>query len=354
MLGARQVAAAQPAASGQAAPRSRAVLGMLADGTSYFVPLGEVGSDGPLVVCHLCGRSFRSVAAHLRVHGWTKPGYCEAFGLERGQSLEADQTRKLRAAAFTSRLVFEPAVRRGSAAGRARAVRGELTRDAVVAATGRPLPRQRQQKAMRALSAVDRENVARANADRAAAKNAAVASSAARRLGFADIGQLVTDRVQAGASLAAISREAGLGKDWLSRHLRALDPAASAFAASRKASRSDIGLLTAVTAHGFTDVAGYLTMRHHIEHVTVHAIAAELGVSHHAVAAAMRRCGLAIRPHVGKRHSAVRRAEQVAAALGYATVGAYVRARRAAGVTWRELAAEAGQPQSWLRRHAGE
>jgi hypothetical protein len=48
--------------------------------------------------------------------------------------------------------------------------------DAAAAATGKPLPRQRQQKAMRALSAVDRENVARANADRAAAQNAAVAS----------------------------------------------------------------------------------------------------------------------------------------------------------------------------------
>jgi hypothetical protein len=95
-------------------------------------------------------------------------------------------------------------------------------------------------------------------------------------------------------------------------------------------------------------------MRHSAEHMTVHAIAAELGVSHHAVAAAMRRSGLVIQPHVGKRHAAARRADAVATALGYATIGAYVRARRAAGVTWRELAAEAGQPESWLRRHAGE
>ena len=53
------------------------------------------------MTCHLCGRSFRSVPAHLAAHGWTKQQYCEVFGLERGQSLEGPQTRKLRGAAFT-------------------------------------------------------------------------------------------------------------------------------------------------------------------------------------------------------------------------------------------------------------
>src|SRR5215467_14981694 len=87
--------------------------GMLADGTLYYAPIGEVVATGALVTCHLCGRSLRSVTAHLRVHGWTKQAYCEAFGLERGQSLEGPETRKLRAAALTSRLVFDPAVRAG-------------------------------------------------------------------------------------------------------------------------------------------------------------------------------------------------------------------------------------------------
>src|SRR6516164_7104705 len=97
------------------APGSRAV------GTVYYAPIGEVVVTGALVTCHLCGRSLRSVTAHLRVHGWTKLDYCEAFGLERGQSLEGPETRKLRAAALTSRLIFEPAMRQGSATGRARA-----------------------------------------------------------------------------------------------------------------------------------------------------------------------------------------------------------------------------------------
>src|SRR5215471_18369774 len=60
-------------------------MGMLVDGTLYYAPIGEVVVTGALVTCHLCGRSLRSVTAHLRVHGWTKQAYCEAFGLERGE-----------------------------------------------------------------------------------------------------------------------------------------------------------------------------------------------------------------------------------------------------------------------------
>ena len=102
----------------------RIPVGVLADGTPYFAPLGAVVIEDSLVICHLCGRALRSVTVHLRGHGWTKQAYCAAFGLERGQSLEGPETRKLRAAAFTSRLVFDPAVRAGSAAGRQRARSG--------------------------------------------------------------------------------------------------------------------------------------------------------------------------------------------------------------------------------------
>jgi hypothetical protein len=125
----------------------RLPVGVLADGTPYFAPLGEVVVEGSLVICHLCGRALRSVTVHLRGHGWTKQAYCAAFGLEHGQSLEGPETRKLRAAAFASRLVFDPAVRAGSAAGRQRARSGALARDAAAAATGRRHPEQRRRKA---------------------------------------------------------------------------------------------------------------------------------------------------------------------------------------------------------------
>src|SRR5260370_15120216 len=122
-------------------------VGVLDHGTPFYAPIGEVIVDGSLVICHLCGRSLRSVTAHLRVHGWTKQAYCDAFGLERGQSLEGPETRKLRAAALGSRLIFDPAMRQGSAARRERARTGDLTRDATRAASGRRLPAPRRRAA---------------------------------------------------------------------------------------------------------------------------------------------------------------------------------------------------------------
>ena len=157
-----------------------------------------------------------------------RTAYCAAFGLERGQSLEGPDTRKLRAAALTSRLVFDVAFRTGSAAGRQRARAGELTRDAAAAATGRRYPEQRRRKARRALAGIPAEAVAQANAERASRHVAQVADEVARRYGYPDLGAFVLARMADGASLAAISREAGLHKDWLSRHLADVAPAAAA------------------------------------------------------------------------------------------------------------------------------
>jgi hypothetical protein len=209
-------------------PALAPVLAVLADGTPAFAPIGEVVVVDGRVVCHLCGRALRSVTAHLRVHGYTKEAYCAAFGLERGQSLEGPDTRKLRAAALTSRLVFDVAFRTGSAAGRQRARAGELTRDAAAAATGRRYPEQRRRKARQALAGIPAEAVAQANAERARRHVARVADEVARQHGYPDLGAFVLARLAGGASLAAISREAGLHKDWLSRHLGAVAPAATA------------------------------------------------------------------------------------------------------------------------------
>jgi AraC-like DNA-binding protein len=330
----------------------RPVVGVLADGTAFFAPVGEVAVDGGLVVCHLCGRGFRSVPAHLRVHGWTKDAYCAAFGLERGQSLEGQETRKLRAAAFTPRLVFDPAVRAGSAAGRARARTGDLARDAAVAASGRPHPQQRRAKARQARAAIPATGVAAANSERSRRHLARVAAAAAQRHGYPDIGTLVLARAAGGASLATISREAGLHKDWLSRHLADLDPAAAAAERGRRPGRPDSRWLPALNRLGFTDVASYLNERHVSASWTVNAIAAEVGVSHHAVEAALRRHGLPRTAHAAKRQAARDRAAQVADALAVETIAGYVAERQAAGMTWQAMSAESGQPQSWLRRHA--
>ena len=329
---------------------NRPALGVLSDGTPYFVPIGQVVADGAQVSCHLCGRAFRSVAAHLASHGWTKPQYCEAFGLERTQSLEGADTRKLRAAVFSARLVFEPELRDGSARGRARARSGQLTYEAATAARGRAFPEQRRQRSRAAVSLAARTQLAQGNRERASRHLADVARQVARRQGYADIGQLVRDMVRAGNSLTAISRACGLHKDWMSRHLPQLDPAAAAAAYARAGDRLDARWLPALTATGFADVAGFLRQRHLVEYVSVNAIAQETGLSFHAVKSALSRHGLTATPHSAKRHAAQDRAAEVAAYLGVESVAEFVQSQRAAGWSWRQIAAASGQPETWLRR----
>jgi ROS/MUCR transcriptional regulator protein len=330
----------------------RRVVGVLADGTPYYAPIGEIISDGITVTCHLCGRPLKSVAAHLRAHGWTKAAYCETFGLERGQPLEGQETRKRRAASFAPRLIFDPAIRAGSAAGRQRAAAGELSKDAARASTGRPLPEQRRRKAARVAAAASSEATAQANRDRAARHRTEVAARVVSDRGYPTLGAYVLARVAAGASLAAISREAGLHKDWLNRHLAEVDPAVAAAVRPGPAGRDGSRWLHAVTALGFADVPSYLRDRHLVRHQTASAIGGEIGMSNHAVAAALTRHGLARTVHAGKRTAARERAAQVAAALGVDSVPRYAAERRAAGWTWQAIAAECGQPPSWLRRQA--
>ncbi len=338
-------------------PRQRAralrpVAGVLADGAPYYAPIGEVLLDGGRVACHLCGRLLRSVSAHLPAHGWTKAQYCETFGLERGQPLEGPQTRKLRAAALTARLIFEPAIRAGSAAGRDRARAGELARDAAAAAQGRRHPEQRRRKSARAAQQFSAAAAARANRVRADQRLGQIAAGIAAQQGYPDIRSFVLARTQAGASLAAISREAGLHKDWLSRHLAVVDPAAAGAARNLNSGRADAAWFPPLRDLGFTDVASYLRDRHLAGHRTVSAIAAEIGLSNHAVTSALRRHELPVRPHAAKRSESRQRAAAVAAKAGFDSVAAYVTARRLAGCTWQAIAQESGQPPTWLRRHS--
>jgi hypothetical protein len=330
----------------------RPVVGVLADGTPYYAPVGEIVSDGTTVVCHLCGRSLKSVAAHLRAHGWTKAAYCEAFGLERGQPLEGRETRKRRAASFTPRLIFDPAIRAGSVAGRQRAAAGALARDAARASTGRPLPEQRRRKAARAAAAASSEAAAQANRERAARHRTEVAARVASEQGYPTLGAYVLARVAVGASLAVISREAGLHKDWLHRHLAEVDPAVAAAVRPGPAGRDGPRWLQAVAALGFADVPSYLRDRHLVRHHTVSAIGGEVGMSNHAVAAALTRHGLARTAHAAKRKAARERVAQVVAVLGVDSMPRYVADRRAAGWTWQAIAAECSQPASWVRRKA--
>jgi len=99
-------------------------------------------------------------------------------------------------------------------------------------------------------------------------------------------------------------------------------------------------------------VAEYLRERHIVQHRTLSAIAAETGLSHHAVRSALNRRRLAWTAHATKRHEDSQRAADVAAGLGFDGIDEYLARRRAAGWTWQAIAAESGQPPTWLRRQA--
>src|SRR6185437_10615230 len=148
--------------------------------------------------------------------------------------------------------------------------------------------------------------------ERARARLARVAADVARRHGYPDIGAFVLARSASGASLAAISREAGLHKDWLSRHLGDIDPGAAAAVLGGRSARRDARWLPVLRRLGYTDVACYLTERHLVQ----------------------RRHGLVPTAHAAKRHAADERAAQVAARHGFDGIAAYVADRRAAGWTW--------------------
>jgi DNA-binding phage protein len=179
-----------------------------------------------------------------------------------------------------------------------------------------------------------------------------VAARVASDQGYPTLGAYVLARVASGASLAAISREAGLHKDWLHRHLAEVDPAVAAAVRQGPAGRDGPRWLEAVTALGFADVSSYLRDRHLVRHQTVSAIAGEIGMSNHAVSAALTRHGLARTAHADKRKAARERVAQVATVLRVDSVPRYVAERRAAGWTWQAIAAECDQPPSWLRRQA--
>ena len=272
--------------------RLHALAGVLPDGTSHHVPIGEVWADRTAVCCHLCGGWFRSVSAHLPAHGWTRERYLDAFGLERGVSLECIETRERRAAGFAPRRTFEPEVREGIEAGHALARSGALTEYAAKAARGRPHSLQRRAKTLDSLSRISPEAKAEGIRRRRRHELDEVARRTARTFGFSTVDAFVLDRVSRGDSLAAVSREAGLHKDWFQRHLAVVAPGAAARLDDCRLPAADRRLLELVGPVGFTDVAVFLHTRHHGEGLTVHAIARQIGVSRSCIESAMDRHGV--------------------------------------------------------------
>jgi hypothetical protein len=323
-------------------------VGVLPDGSSYYAPLGAMLTDGVRVCCHLCGRWFRSVASHLRAHGWTKSDYIAAFGLETGNPLSGAETSRRRSAALSGRAVNEIAIQRAQSAARERARSGALAEHAARAATGRRQPLERRAKSIASLAAVDSDARAAGTRQRRDEDLNRIAAAAAARLGFASFESYVLARLSRGGSLAAISRECGLHKDWVSRHLDKVAPNAPALPS--RSHPADVRLTSVAHAAGFPTVDAYLRVRHLAQQRTVAAIALEAGLSRVSVRDALLRHGIAPVPHATKRHSATRRDRAAAQRLGFTGLAEYIEVRRAAGFSWSSMAAETGIPETSLRR----
>ena len=201
---------------------------------------------------------------------------------------------------MTSRLVFDPAVPRGQ---RRRAQRARARNSP---ATPPPRPgaaaaEQRRRKARQAMGGIPAAVVAQANAtDHAASPGR---GRRGQRHGYRTSDVRPGPDRPAERACAAISREEGLHKDWLSRHLGAVDRGAAAAVLQRGPARED--------ARGCPSLAGwdsrsprYLPDRHLVQHRTMNAIAAEVGLTHHAVGLALSRHGVTPTAHPAKRHAA--------------------------------------------------
>ena len=219
---------------------AEAVAGVLADGTPFYAPIGEVVVDGSLVTCHLCGRALRSVTAHLRAHGWTKERVLR--GVRPGTGPVPGRTGDPQA----------PGGRPGCPAGlRARGPRGQC-RGAGPGPRRGPDPRRgRGGQRPPPPGTAPQEGPAGAGRDPARRRCPGQPGTCAppsrrgrrrRRPCATDTRiseRFVLTRVADGASLAAISREAGLHKDWLSRHLGEHRPGGGRSRAAAAADRWD-------------------------------------------------------------------------------------------------------------------
>jgi len=174
---------------------AESLVGVLADGTPYYAPIGEVIVDGSLVTCHLCGRALRSVTAHL-----------EAVRRHRPQRLDARWLPAVRRLGFSDvpgYLHERHIVRHWSV----NAIAAEIgfTHHTVQAALRR--------------HGVTR--VAHAAKRHVASQRAA---HVAGRLGFDSIAGYVAARRPAGWTWAAMAAECAQPSSWLRRQARPASP----------------------------------------------------------------------------------------------------------------------------------
>lgn len=192
---------------GAAAPSLPDHRWRLADGTVLYAPYGELVRDGDgRLRCHLCGRWFRALGAHLRVHRYTAQTYREVFGLCTSVALVAEDVSARISDRQAAAYHGSPQVRERLAPGQDMARSGQLRARARTALAA-PAPPQRA-----ALRAAALETGRRSRAHAREADLEARLAALGYPGGVAALGQYLRVAYSAGASLEQLRAATGLSR----------------------------------------------------------------------------------------------------------------------------------------------
>jgi len=229
----------------------------LPDGTVLFAPPGALlvePSEG-LICCHLCGRWWVSLGAHVRAHGYTAAGYREAMGLRLTVALAAKRLTSAIGRRQHERYIADPLLRQRLEVGHEMARAGELTlaaREGNATSSDRAQRRDERARELR----VGRET-------RAAVRRSAL-DRQVQEGGSRDLSEFLRRAYEAGGSLDSLARASGLGRAALRRALAdagvTLRPAGANTAAGKR-SRVDSADLRAAERVGADDIRGWLRER---------------------------------------------------------------------------------------------
>lgn len=225
------------------------------DGTGLHAPLGELvrDEDSGRVCCHLCGRWFVLLGAHVRVHGHTGDSYREAVGLCRSRALAAAPLSTSLSTRLRTQYEGQPAARHRLVPGQELARSGELAARARRARRPEPLERVRVQAEQ--LDAGRRTQLLRHDS-RVEQRVAA--------LGADDLRGYLRQAYAQGASLQDLGRVTGLGRVRLRQALVdagvTVRPTGSTTPAGRR-SRAVTADADAASRLGVTDLDAWLRER---------------------------------------------------------------------------------------------
>ena len=349
----------------------------LPDGTAVFHPLGEllIDRDEDRICCGLCGRWYRSLAPHLHAkHQWTADEYRQAFGLNVQRALEAPGTTERRSSALKRRLKTDQRLGAGMRVGLA------LSRTGVLNELGRLADAQRGRALERRRRTIEQ---GRRIGTARAARYRDQRERRARELGFADLETLLRQRyLRNGASVAELAELLGCAQITLIDEMERLGIPRRPQHHRLALGRTVLAQRRAQTARarearvrelGFPDVDTYLSDRIRGRRWRQADVATELGEPVGRVRQLMREhgvhraCGAAPagepdpdryqrqRLAPAQRALATRRQardDAIAKRVGFPNIATWYTARRGAGATNREMMAEAGMGEKWLRKLA--